>query len=123
MILIKKNNDHSLFYLLGLINSKLLNYFYREFFITIDVLKNALLSLPIKTIDFSDQGEEKLYSEMVNFVKHMLELQKQIAGTKTPQTQAILKRQIEAVDAEIDQLTYKLYGLTDDEIQLVESGT
>jgi hypothetical protein len=31
------------------------------------------------------------------------------------------KRQCEALDRQIDALVYELYGLTDDEIQLVES--
>jgi hypothetical protein len=34
--------------------------------------------------------------------------------------QTTLQRQIAASDAEIDQLVYELYGLTDDEIRIVE---
>ena len=34
-----------------------------------------------------------------------------------------LSRQIAATDAEIDQLVYELYGLTDDEIRIVEQST
>jgi len=30
---------------------------------------------------------------------------------------------IDATDAEIDRLVYELYGLTDDEIQIVEEAT
>ncbi|MDD5143651.1 hypothetical protein [Methanoregula sp.] len=32
----------------------------------------------------------------------------------------LLQRQIEATDAAIDKLVYKLYGLTDEEIKIVE---
>jgi len=31
-----------------------------------------------------------------------------------------LRRQIDATDRQIDQLVYELYGLTDDEIRIVE---
>lgn len=34
----------------------------------------------------------------------------------------ILQRQIEATDAQIDRLVYALYGLTEEEIAIVEGG-
>lgn len=34
-----------------------------------------------------------------------------------------LQRQIAAVDRQIDQLVYELYGLTEDEIRIVEEAT
>ena len=33
-----------------------------------------------------------------------------------------LQRQIDATDRQIDNLVYELYGLTDDEIKIVEEG-
>jgi hypothetical protein len=39
---------------------------------------------------------------------------------KTPQEKTSLERQIAATDAQIDKLVYDLYGLTLDEIQVVE---
>jgi hypothetical protein len=33
------------------------------------------------------------------------------------------RREIDATDRQIDQLVYQLYGLTDDEIRIVESAT
>jgi hypothetical protein len=50
----------------------------------------------------------------------MLALHQQLAATKTPQDSTLLQRQITATDKQIDQLVYALYGLTDDEIALVE---
>jgi hypothetical protein len=35
----------------------------------------------------------------------------------------LLKRQIESTDKQIDQLVYKLYDLTEEEIKIVESQT
>lgn len=33
-----------------------------------------------------------------------------------------LQRQVEAADDEINRLVYKLYGLTEDEVRIVEGG-
>ncbi len=41
-------------------------------------------------------------------------------GSQTPIEKIQLQRQIDATDAEIDRLVYELYGLTDEEIRIVE---
>ena len=58
---------------------------------------------------------------MVHLVEQMLALHRQLAAAKTPQDQTVLQRQIDATDRQIDQLVYELYGLTDEEIQIVEA--
>jgi hypothetical protein len=45
---------------------------------------------------------------------------KHLSAAKTPQEQTMLQRQIDATDRQIDRLVYELYGLTDDEIKIVE---
>ena len=44
-------------------------------------------------------------------------------SAKRPQEKEQLRRQIEATDRQIDQLVYELYGLSDDEIKIVEEAT
>ncbi len=51
----------------------------------------------------------------------MLDFHKQLAQAKLPQKKTVLKRQIEATDRQIDELVYELYGLTEEEIKIVES--
>jgi type II restriction/modification system DNA methylase subunit YeeA len=41
----------------------------------------------------------------------------------TDHEKTVVKRQIDATDREIDALVYELYGLTDDEIRIVEEAT
>jgi hypothetical protein len=60
---------------------------------------------------------------MVEMAGRMLELHKNLAATKTPREKESLERQVAATDREIDQLVYELYGLTDQEIRIVEEGT
>jgi hypothetical protein len=50
----------------------------------------------------------------------MLALHRQLAGVRTPQERVALERQIAATDGQIDRLVYDLYGLTADEVQIVE---
>jgi hypothetical protein len=59
---------------------------------------------------------------MVKLVDHMLALHQQLASCNTPNEKTILQRQIDITDRQIDTLVYELYGLTDEEIRLVESG-
>ena len=51
----------------------------------------------------------------------MLELHKSKAGAKTQSEQDVYERQIRAVDESIDRLVYALYGLSEEEIGIVES--
>ncbi len=50
----------------------------------------------------------------------MLDLNKKKPAAKTPQEIARLERDLAATDREIDQLVYGLYGLTAEEIKIVE---
>lgn len=50
----------------------------------------------------------------------MLALHKQLAAAKIEHEKTALQRQIEATDRQIDALVYELYGLTEEEIKIVE---
>jgi len=57
---------------------------------------------------------------MVALVEGMLALHRQLAAAKTPTAKTALQRQIAATDRQIDGLVYELYGLTEEEIGIVE---
>jgi hypothetical protein len=57
---------------------------------------------------------------MVALVDSMLALHRQRASAKSEAQRGAIHRQIEATDAEIDRLVYDLYGLTEEEIAIVE---
>jgi len=50
----------------------------------------------------------------------MLDLNKKLQDARVDHEKTLLLRQIEATDAAIDKLVYELYGLTDEEINVVE---
>jgi hypothetical protein len=58
---------------------------------------------------------------MVSLVEHMLALNTQLAEAKAPHDKTAIQRQIDATDHQIDNLVYELYGLTEEEIKIVEN--
>ncbi|GAH78953.1 unnamed protein product, partial [marine sediment metagenome] len=59
LMLHQRGGGLDLKFVLALINSKLLNYWYAERFSTLSVAKNAILMLPIHRIDFDNPREKK----------------------------------------------------------------
>ena len=93
----------------------------------------AVDAITRRTADLKPGGllaEKELHDKMVELVERMLELNKQKhGGTGVPpvaghgqdgRATADLDREIAATDAEIDNLVYGLYGITDEERKLIE---
>jgi hypothetical protein len=76
--------------------------------------------VPIRAIDFSDAADKARHDRMVALVERMLELHILQTAARTPADRELYARQIEATDREIDALVYELYGLTAEEIAVVE---
>ena len=57
---------------------------------------------------------------MVQLDEAMLALHRHKAAAHTQAEQELFQRQIKATDRQIDALVYELYGLTADEIAVVE---
>ena len=124
-VLFENGQPEDLRYLMGLLNSRLLTFRFK----TIGKLKsggileyfwNSISKLPIKRIDFSNPSEKAKHDKMVSLVERMLTLHKDKAAVRLAQEKDMLEQEIEGLDAQIDRLVYALYGLTEDEIALVE---
>ena len=105
----KKLEDNSskfgLKYLLAILNSKFANYFLNQVRRSqIGFYPDDLKKLPIKNIALSGQ------QIFIDLVDQILTLKKQNKEADTKN-----------LEAQIDQLVYKLYGLTEDEIGIVEA--
>ena len=83
--------------------------------------KQYIEQLPISPINFSDKSDKAKHDKMVALVERMMDLHERLASAKTPDDETRLQRQIDATDREIDRLVYDLYGLTDEEIAIVEA--
>ena len=74
---------------------------------------------------FFDSTDEARHGKMASLMDRILELQKERQSVRREDDLdrvRNLERQIAQVDAEIDQRVYALYGLTEDEIKIVEGG-
>jgi hypothetical protein len=119
------NNSHSLHYLQGLLASRLLDFYLHQISSPFrggywSYGKRFIEQIPIRTIDFSNAKDKNSHDRMVTLVDSMLSFNKQLAAARTTHEQTLLQRQIEATDGQIDALVYELYGLTEEEIGIVE---
>lgn len=112
-------------YLLGMLNSSTTYFLFRSILPKLrgDFYEPSYVyfkDFPIRTIDFSNSADAARHDRMVSLVDQMLSLHKQLHEARTPHEQTALQRQIEAIDGQIDALVYELYGLTEEEIKIVE---
>jgi len=112
-------------YILGLMNSRLVNYYHQSLVLKgqdlhPQILVTNLRKLPIRAINFDDPADVARHNKMVTLVERMLALHKKLAAATIPADKQLYQRQIEATDRQIDALVYELYGLTEEEIGVVE---
>jgi hypothetical protein len=115
-------------FILGVLNSRLLTFYFHRISSRFQGAWFAyepryVRRLPIRPIDFSDPSDVARHDKMVALVERMLELHRQLPEAKTAGDRELIERQIKATDDEIDALVYELYGLTDEEIAIVEGAT
>jgi hypothetical protein len=96
-------------YVLALLNSRLINWFYVILFtnesnLTVNLSKTYLSQIPLA---IPGNIENK---KIINLVNEIIYLKKQNPAAATS-----------SLEAEIDQLVYRIYGLTEEEIGIVES--
>lgn len=116
----------SLEFLLGLLNSRLMNWYYHSINpeqgeALAEVKKATVASLPIKNMNFQNKKDKGLYDAIVNSVKRLLLLNKETKEGKTPDELLRIHRGIMNEERNIDKCVYDLYGLTGEETNLVES--
>jgi hypothetical protein len=84
--------------------------------------RQYIQQLPIHNIDFTDPADRASHARMVGLVESMLKLHEQLAAATTAHDKTLIQRQIDPTDRQIDALVYELYGLSQEEIALVEGG-
>jgi type I restriction-modification system DNA methylase subunit len=112
-------------YLLGILNSSLIAFYFRKKYNRQDetfpeIRIYELSAMPIRTIDFNDPADKARHDAIVKLVERMLAMKKELAAVKNDGDEARLELHCAALDREIDQAVYELYGLTEEEIRIVE---
>jgi hypothetical protein len=115
-------------YLLGILNSPITTFFvskvgsgFRGGFFAFG--KGSLFNFPIRAIDFSDKSDVARHDKMVQLVKVMLKLNQELRAATLGSERQRLERRIAATDRQIGALVYELYGLSDEEIALLEAAS
>lgn len=116
LILPKEGHPVPLKALLAIINSRFLGFIYKEFFVTIDVLKNALLALPLPpAVRDAPQGPEmkkldKLTTQLMTAVQAS-------QAAKTERDQEFYAARASQLDSQIDDLVEQMYGLQTSDVE------
>lgn len=110
----------NMLYILGILNSKLINYWYSKKFETVHMASGYLRfdipylkEIPIPSISSQSHHTIKQIETLVDKILSRTQSEDYL---ENPQKQAKVKQ----YQRQIDQLVYKLYELTDEEIKIVE---
>lgn len=116
-----RDTRYDLRFVAALLNSSLLNCFYR----LISLESGRILAqTDIETIELLPipAAKAEIQAQLAGLAKRMAELaEKKHSGKLAPSHVDRLDREIAATDAEIDDLVFKLYGITDSERKIIEA--
>ncbi len=107
-------------FLLGLLNSRLMSFWFEHKFgklsrgIFPQFKINELASFPIPC------STEEQQSKLITLVDQMLETQSRLQQAFSDEDKKLLEQRAAIIDKQIDNMVYKLYGLTEDEVKIVE---
>ena len=115
-------------YLLGILNSKLFWFAISRLSIPFGtragefryrLIYQYMANVPIRPIHPENANDQRWRDQIVALVQRMLALNQQLAEAKSAPSRTPIERQINATDREIDRLVFDLYGLTEQEVQIV----
>jgi hypothetical protein len=112
-------------FLLAVINSRLTAYFWRIMFADFktsfpQVTIFSLSQVPVWKVDVAKPSDRARQDRLVGLVDKMLALTPKLRAATADAERQALQNAVTATDQQIDALVYELYGLTEEEIALVE---
>ena len=127
-VIFQTNENINLKYILGILNSKLLNFYHHKIAKQtgggiFEYVSSIVGKLPIKILDIQNKKSDKeIHDKLVNLVDSIIEINKKLNNEKNPDSATMLRRQVQSIDDNIDKIVYGLYGLSEEEIKVVEGG-
>ena len=113
--IIPKKDDYSIYFLLAILNSNLINYLFSTKFLNLGIKKDYLNKISFPKISIEDQ------ENIIGLVKRILNLHKDLKTTNVPTLKSTIETQIITFESELNNIIYELYDLSDDEIAIIES--
>jgi hypothetical protein len=121
------HNNFSLKFILGLLNSKLLNRIYQ--FISQEhgkamaqVKTHVVESIPLPQLDLTKKSDRDIHDKIVHAVEQLLDMYPKLPTAVMAERQRLLGK-IAHFENSINETVYKLYDLTANEIAIVEENT
>ena len=113
-------------YLLGVLNSKLIEFFYTQLIpekgkAFAEVKAINVKQMPIKRIDPKNNKELKNKAEIIQLVDNLIQLNKDMSEAKLTAKITQLESKIEYCTTKIDELVFELYGLSSEEVTILKS--
>ncbi|MCU0392693.1 MAG: Eco57I restriction-modification methylase domain-containing protein, partial [Thermoflexibacter sp.] len=107
-------------FLLGLLNSNLINWYFKTFLSeSLHFYPNDAKNLPIKKIDFDNKIEKNIHDKIVTYVDQILSFHEQMKTIYSEMKKEPLKDRIAYAESQIDRLVCELYGLDEGEKEIV----
>ena len=119
-LILRDNVELNIRYVLALLNSNLLNYILKQYSLNTNITLSDLELLPIKPIDFKKIFDKEHHNEIIKHVDSLLKLNEEKQNETLPNKVEQLETRIAHSDERINELVYELYGLTEEEIKIVE---
>jgi len=120
-MILSKGNKFNLKYILALLNSDLLNAYYRIVFgikagLTVNVTQGYLSQLPVKKI--SDEKQK----EIINIVNGIIRIKRRELELKNKEIdeKIELKEKLDSLESSINNLIFEIYGITESEKKIIE---
>jgi hypothetical protein len=115
-----KENDYE--YVTGIFNSRLIAFWFKNRFVFEDKLFPYVRVSQLETIPFPKPTKQN-YLLIVQLVKQMMQDKKYLQEAVSDTEKQHYQQACAANDHDIDRLVYQLYGLTPEEIAIVENST
>jgi type I restriction-modification system DNA methylase subunit len=124
-ILLRDDSPIAYEYVLALLNSKVCDYYLKKISSTFSggyyaYNRQYIEQIPIRIIDREDVREINIHDSLVTLVNQILETKEKLSAAITEAETNRLERLCNSIDQQIDEAVYALYGLTEDEIRIVE---
>lgn len=124
-VLVPKSASPSILYFLGLINSKVLNWYYHMLNPEVgealaEVKKTNVAQLPVVSVGPNGSTKPPYHDQVVELVTKLIDAHKKLDAVKTETDKTVWKRLCESLEGKIDNVVFKIYDLTEAEVNLID---
>ena len=119
---LSNRSEYSTYFILSILNSwYAYRFIYSKAIMTMQFDNPTTSRIPMPSVDLTKKSDKEVHDKLVKLVDSIIAINKKWVGENNPNTKEILERQVRALDGEIDRLVYGLYGLSDNEIRIIEN--